>query len=61
MIAIISGYDPSLDSIKKLYLKGRATKEEYTKALQSYQAYLGEVKSKQRDEAAAADEESRYY
>jgi len=61
MIAARSGCNGSLEMIKQMYSNGLATKEDYTKALQSYQTYLGEVKSKQRDEAAAADEENRYY
>ena len=61
MIAIRSGYSQSLGKIKRLYLEGFATKDDYMKALQSYQTYLGEIKSKQRDEAAAAYEEYRYY
>ena len=47
--------------MKILYSNGYTTKEDYTKALQSYQTFLCEVKSKQRDEAAADDEENRYY
>jgi len=62
VIAAGSGYADSLDAIKQMYTKGDATKEDYTKALQSYQTYLGEIKSKQRDEAAAFDsEEYQYY
>ena len=62
MIAVRDGYSKSLDAIKQMYSKGYATKEDYTKALQSYQEYLGEIKSKQRDEAAAYDnEEYGYY
>ena len=61
MIAIGGGYDNSLDTIKDMYSRGWATKDDYTKALQSYQAYLGEIKSKQRDEAAATREDYRYY
>ena len=61
MISIRSGDPQSLERIKLLYSKGRATKEDYMKALQSYQAYLGEIKSLQRDKAAAADERYRYY
>ena len=53
MIAVRSGYTDSLEFIKDLYLGGCATKEDYTKALQSYQTYLGEIKSSQRDKAAA--------
>ena len=62
MIAVKSGNSRSLEEIKRLYTKGQATKDDYMKALQLYQAYLGEIKSKQRDEAAAANEEKcRYY
>jgi len=61
MIAVRDGFAPSLKNIKILYSKGVATKEEYTTALQLYQEYLSEIKSDQRDKAAAADEENRYY
>jgi len=61
MIAVRGGYSKSLEMIKQMYSKGHATKEDYTKALQSYQEYLSEIKSSQRDKAAAADEEYRYY
>jgi len=62
MIAVRGGYSGSLDTIRMMHLHGEATKEDYTKALQLYQEYLGEVKSKQRDEAAAYDNENyRYY
>ena len=47
--------------IKQMYTDGYSTKEDYTKALQLYQAYLGEIKSKQRDEAAAYSDRYRYY
>ena len=61
MIAVKSGDSDSLKEIQKYYLNGHATKEDYTKALQLYQAYLDEIKSSQRDKAAAAREEYRYY
>jgi len=61
MIAASGGVSHSLDMIKKMYSNGDATKEDYTKALQSYQEYLSEIKSKQRDAAAAAREDYRYY
>lgn len=60
MIAVRDGYNGSLNVIRKLYLDGHATKNEYTKALQDYQKYLAEVKSSQRDEAAAAREVYKY-
>jgi len=62
MIAARSGYDDSLKQIKRLCTNGHVTDEDYTEALQSYQEYLGEIKSRQRDEAAAARGELyRYY
>jgi len=61
MIGVRGGYSKSLKKIQELYSKGYVTKEDYTKALQLYQTYLSEIKSDQRDEAAAADEENRYY
>ena len=61
MIAVRGGYKPSLEMIKGLYTSGCITKDDYTKALQLFQDYLGEIKSKHRDEAAAAREDDRYY
>jgi len=61
MIAVRSGYNKSLEKIKELYANGHASKEDYTKALKLYQTYLGEIKSAQRDKAAAADNRYRYY
>jgi len=61
MIAVKDGCADSLENIKKMYEYGDATKDDYAKALQSYQAYIDEIKSKQRDEAAASDEYQNYY
>ena len=61
LIAVRSGHGESLNRIKKYYSAGLATKDDYTKALQSYQKYLGEIKSDQRDKAAAYSERYRYY
>ena len=61
MIAVKSGESDSLENVKRLYSIGHATKEDYMKALKLYQEYLGEIKSDQRDKAAAANEEYRYY
>jgi len=61
MILVRDGYTDALKMIQVLYLEGHATKEDYTKALQLYQEYLGEIKSSQRDKAAAFDERYRYY
>ena len=61
MIAIEDGDADSLKQINRLYSIGLATKDDYTKALQSYQAYLGEIKSPQRDKAAAHSDRFQYY
>jgi len=54
VIAVRDGDSYSLKNIKLMYKEGDATKEDYDKALRSYHAYLDEIKSTQRDEAAAA-------
>ena len=62
MIAAGGGEKESLGAIQEMFKTGVATKEDYTKALRAYQAYLGEIKSSQRNEAAAAySEEYKYY
>jgi len=61
MIAVKGGDKDSLATIQKLHSIGGATKEEYTQALRSYQAYLDEIKSIQRDKAAAYSDDYRYY
>ena len=61
MIAVRDGHSRSLKMIKEFYSRGYTTKDAYMKALQAYQVYLGEIKSEQRDKAAAFDEEYRYY
>ena len=61
MIAIRGGNHNSMESIKELYSYGEITKDDFTKALQSYQVYLGEIKTPQRDKAAAEREDYRYY
>ena len=61
MVATEGGQGISLREITNLYSDGHATKDDYTKALQAYQVYLSEIKSDQRDKAAAANESYRYY
>ena len=61
IIAAGGGFNKSMKRIQQLYSEGNATKDDYTKALQSYQQYLGEIKSAQRDKAAADDEKCCYY
>ena len=60
MIAVRDGYTNSLKTIKLMYKDGQVTKDDYSKALRSYQEYLNEVKSSQRDEAAEADDYFKY-
>ena len=60
-MAVEGGKSDSLKAIQKLYSNGYVTKDDYTTALQLRQTYLGEIKSVQRDKAAAADEDNRYY
>ena len=61
MIAAEGGQPHSLKKIQELYTNGHATKDDYAKALRAYQAYLAEIKSTQRDAAAAASAYCRYY
>ena len=61
MIAVGSGDKDSLTTIQQMYKNGHATKDKYAKALQAYQAYLDEVKSDDRDKAAAHREDNKYY
>ena len=61
MIAAGGGYAKTLNAIKELYTDGHATKDDYAKALQVYQSYLDEIKSVQRDKAAAFSDEFKYY
>ena len=61
LIATGGGSKESLSAIQHMFKKEVATKEDYTQALRAYQAYLGEVKSVQRDEAAVANEDYKYY
>ena len=61
MIAVRSGNDDALDMIRQMAMNGDATKDDYTKAQQVYQAYLNEIKSNQRDQAAAFNNFFNYY
>ena len=53
MIAVRGGDNGPLENIKRMFKHGYATKDDYAKALRSYQAYLDEIKSPQRDAAVA--------
>ena len=61
MISVGEGDNYSLECIKRLYMETNASKDDYTKALRLYQAHLNEIKSVQRDEAAAFNADWRYY
>ena len=61
MIAAGSGYNDSLDTIQAMFNNGQATKDDYAKALRVYKENLVEIESKQRDEAAAFDDDYKYY
>ena len=60
MIAAGGGYNGSVKKIRQMYLDGYATKEDYTSALRAYQVYLEEVRSEQRNEAAAYGDRFKY-
>ena len=60
MIAAGAGQNESVKGIQLLYKAGHATKEDYTSALRAYQNYLDDIKSEQRDIAAAFSEEFKY-
>ena len=61
MIAVKDGRTEALENIKLLYLDGYATKDDYDNALKSYQEFLDEIRSDQRDEAAAFRDGYKYY
>ena len=60
MIAVKGGNSNSVKRVQEIFMDGKATKDEYSKAFKSYQAYLNEIKSDQRDKAAAAKEKYKY-
>ena len=61
MISVEFGHTGSLDTVRQMFMNGNATKEDYTNALRAYQAYVSEIKSAQRNEAAAFSESYKYY
>ena len=50
MISVKMGQDKSLDSIKEMFMKGLATKDDYAEALREYQSAVEEMRSTERDE-----------
>ena len=61
MIAVRGGDTDSVKEIQQLYMGGHATKDHYANALRSHQAYVNEIKSDQREEAAAFRDDCCYY
>ena len=61
MVSVKDGSFISLNGIRAMYGDGHTTKDDYAHALRSYQAYIDEIKSDQRDEAAAYSDENKYY
>jgi hypothetical protein len=53
LIAASCGHLRAVNAIKEVMTVGYATKDHYAQALRSYKQYLDEVRSKQRDKAAA--------
>ena len=51
MISAKMGYEMSLNSIKKRFKEGHATKAQYAEALLGYRDAVEEMKSPQREEA----------
>ena len=54
MIAAMAGYDKSLKEIRDCFLDGHATKDGFEKALRAHKDAADEMKSDQREAAAAA-------
>ena len=54
MISAAAGYDKSLDAIRRFFLNGHATKDDFEKALRAHKESKDEMTSVQRQAAAAA-------
>ena len=62
MIAVRGGHTNSVKAIQQMYMDGHVAKDQYANSLQSYQAYINEIKSDQREQAAAfREDDCRYY
>jgi hypothetical protein len=60
LIAASFGHIGAVNAFRKLLIRGGATKDQYAQALRQYQEYLDEVKSDQRDQAAAYSDQFKY-
>ena len=54
MISAGAGYDESLKDIRECFMNGHATKDDFEKALRAHKEAKDEMKSDQREAAAAA-------
>ncbi|KAL9190172.1 hypothetical protein ACHAXT_007383 [Thalassiosira profunda] len=54
MIAVRSGFEEALSTVKRLFMRGKVSKGVYETALRAYMEAGDMLKSEQRDEAAAA-------
>ncbi|EJK70609.1 hypothetical protein THAOC_08017, partial [Thalassiosira oceanica] len=54
MISAKLGHQGSLNNIKKMFVKGHASKSDYAEALRGHQSAVDEMRSPDRDEALAA-------
>ena len=61
MIASRQGDSDSLNAIQRLFMSGFTTRGDYEKALHAHQEYVQEVRTDQRDAAAAYDERMNTY
>ena len=61
MIAAGFGDNKSLKKIRQFYVNGHAAKDDFAKALRAHQKYVDGIKSAQRDEAAAFNNEKYRY
>ena len=61
LISAGGGHSKSVKNIQLLYMNGYGTKEDNSKALQVYQTYISEIRSEQRNEAAAYSDHYTYY
>ena len=61
MIAVRGGDTDSVQAIQRMYVGGHVAKDQYANALRFHQAYINEIKSDQRDKAAAFHDDYRYF
>ena len=53
LLSARSGHKDSLDAVKRGYMRGHVTKEEYANTLRAYQTIQNQIKSDDRDRANA--------